>query len=98
MLRLNANSKVLNIVPLSPPLVTAPEPSPETRRTAEDIKVDSLRDDQVADLNRPKGWLYRKRTDIRFDRDQAERPQLKEKAGRAEKGRAAGTIPVLAVD
>ncbi len=46
----------------------------------EDIKVDSLRDDQVADLNRLKGWLYRKRTDIRLDRDRAERRQLKEEA------------------
>ena len=44
----------------------------------EDIKVDSLRDDQVADLNRLKGWLYRKRTDIRLDRDRAERRQNKE--------------------
>ena len=46
----------------------------------EDIKVDSLRDDQVADLNRLKGWLYRKRTDIRLDRDRAERRQEKEEA------------------
>jgi len=46
----------------------------------EDIKVDSLRDDQVADLNRLKGWLYRKRTDIRLDRDRSERRQLKEEA------------------
>ena len=44
----------------------------------EDIKVDSLRDDQVADLNRLKGWLYRKRTDIRLDRDRAERRQNRE--------------------
>ena len=42
----------------------------------EDIKVDSLRDDQVADLNRLTAWLYRKRTDIRLDRDRAERRQL----------------------
>jgi len=46
----------------------------------EDIKVDSLRDDQVADLNRLKGWLYRKRTDIRLDRDRTERRQNKEEA------------------
>jgi len=44
----------------------------------EDIRVESLRDDQVADLNRLKEWLYRKRTDIRLDRDRAERRQKKE--------------------
>lgn len=44
----------------------------------EDIKVDSLRDDQVADLNRLKDWLYRKRTQIRLDRDRVERRQKRE--------------------
>jgi len=44
----------------------------------DDIRVDSLRDDQMADLNRLKEWLYQKRTSIRLDRDRAERRQKKE--------------------
>ena len=44
----------------------------------DDIQVDSLRDDQMADLNRLKEWLYQKRTSIRLDRDRAERRQKKE--------------------
>jgi len=44
----------------------------------EDIRVESLNDDQMRDLNRLKGWLYKKRTDIRLDRDRAERQQKKE--------------------
>jgi len=43
-----------------------------------DIAVNSLRDDQMRDLNRLKEWLYRKRTDIRLERDRAERRQRKE--------------------
>ncbi len=43
-----------------------------------DIAVDSLRDDQMADLNRLKEWLYRKRTQIRLDRDRDERRQKRE--------------------
>jgi len=38
-----------------------------------DIGVDSLRDDQVSDLNRLKEWLYKKRTQLREDRERAER-------------------------
>ena len=44
----------------------------------EDIRVESLGDGQLRDLNRLKEWLYRKRTQIRVDRDQAERRQKKE--------------------
>jgi len=44
----------------------------------EDIRVDTLRDDQMADLNRLKEWLYRKRSQIRLDRERAERRQKKE--------------------
>ena len=43
-----------------------------------DIRVESLNDDQVRDLNRLKEWLYHKRTMIRLDRDRAERRQKKE--------------------
>jgi len=44
----------------------------------EDIAVDSLRDDQVTDLNRLKEWLYRKRTQVREERGRAERRQRKD--------------------
>ena len=43
-----------------------------------DIVVDSLNDEQMRDLNRLKDWLYRKRTQIRLDRDRAERKQRRE--------------------
>jgi hypothetical protein len=46
----------------------------------EDIRVESLRDDQVRDLDRLKAWLYRQRTRIRLERDGAERRQQKEAA------------------
>ena len=44
----------------------------------DDIRVESITDDQMRDLNRLKAWLYHKRTTIRLDRDQAERRQKKE--------------------
>ena len=43
-----------------------------------DIRVDSLNDDQMRDLNRLKEWLYRKRTTVRLDRGRAERRQKRE--------------------
>ena len=43
----------------------------------DDIRVDSISDYQMADLNRLKEWLYRKRTTARQDRDRAERRQKK---------------------
>jgi hypothetical protein len=43
-----------------------------------DIRVDSISDDQMRDLNRLKEWLYRKRTLVRLDRDRAERRQKRE--------------------
>ncbi len=43
-----------------------------------DIAVDSISDYQMAELNRLKEWLYRKRTTARQDRDRAERRQKKE--------------------
>jgi len=43
-----------------------------------DIAVESLRDDQMSDLNRLKEWLHRRRTDIRVERDRAERRQKRE--------------------
>jgi len=44
----------------------------------QDIAVDTLNDEQMRDLNRLKEWLYRKRTDIRLERDRAERRQKRE--------------------
>ena len=47
-----------------------------------DIAVNSISDYQMAELNRLKEWLYRKRTQVRLDRDRAERQRLKEEARR----------------
>jgi hypothetical protein len=44
----------------------------------QDIKVESLRDDQKIDLNRLKKWLYQQRTRARLERDRAERRQKAE--------------------
>jgi len=44
----------------------------------EDIRVESLSDDQMRDLNRLKAWLYHKRTAVRLERERAERRQKKE--------------------
>jgi len=57
----------------------------------EDIRVETLRDDQMLDLNRLKDWLYRKRSQVREDRERAERRQLKE----AEAARKKAEQPAL---
>ena len=44
----------------------------------EDIRVESLRDGQVRDLDRLKAWLYRQRTTIRLERDRTDRRERKE--------------------
>jgi len=54
-----------------------------------------LRDDQVADLNRLKVWLYRRRTGIRLERDRAERRQRKEEEAVRRKAEQARTIYLL---
>ena len=46
----------------------------------EDIKIELLRDDQMADLNRLKKWLYQQRTRARLERDRDERRQKAEAA------------------
>ena len=43
----------------------------------DDIRVDSLDDDQMADLNRLKDWIYKRRVQARLERDRAERRQKK---------------------
>jgi hypothetical protein len=52
----------------------------------DDIRVDSLTDQQTADLNRLKEWLYSRRTTARQEFERAERRQQKEEdvANRAE--------------
>ncbi len=44
----------------------------------EDIRVESLTDEQMKDLNRLKEWLLRKRTQARFERERDERRGRKE--------------------
>jgi len=44
----------------------------------DDIRVESLTDQQTADLNRLKEWLYRRRTTARQETERAERRQQKE--------------------
>jgi len=46
----------------------------------QDIKVESIRDDQKADLNRLKRWLHQQRTRARLERERAERRQKTEAA------------------
>ena len=46
----------------------------------EDIRVETLDDEQMRDLNRLKAWLYKKRTEVRLDRERAERRQKREEA------------------
>jgi len=43
-----------------------------------DIAVDSLNDEQMRDLDRLKEWLYHKRTQLRLERERAERRQKRE--------------------
>ena len=44
----------------------------------DDIKVESLNDNQMRDLNRLKAWIYEKRREVRLDRERAARRQEKE--------------------
>ena len=44
----------------------------------EDIRVESLNDEQMRDLACLKAWIYRIRTRVRLDRDRAERRQTRE--------------------
>ena len=50
----------------------------EKNEMPEYIRVESLNDDQMRDLNRLKAWLYRKRTTVRLNQEQAERRQRRE--------------------
>ncbi len=44
----------------------------------DDIKVESLNDEQMRDLNRLKAWIYDRRIKVRLERDRAERREKKE--------------------
>jgi len=46
----------------------------------DDIQVESLNDYQLRELNRLKVWLYHKRTQVRQEKDRADRRQVKEEA------------------
>ena len=46
----------------------------------DDIRVDSLNDYQMSELNRLKAWLYRQRTRVRQESERAERRQAKQEA------------------
>ena len=48
------------------------------KQVPDDIRVESLNDDQMRDLNRLKAWLYHKRTTVRLERERADRRQKKE--------------------
>ena len=50
-----------------------------------DIRVDSLSDYQLADLRRLKDWIYRRRAQVRLERDRGERRQKSEEAVAAKK-------------
>jgi len=55
-----------------------------------DIRVESLDDGQMRDLNRLKAWLYQKRITVRLDRERADRRKKKEeKATRKKEERPA---------
>ena len=58
----------------------------------EDIRVESLNDDQMRDLNRLKAWLYHKRTTVRLERGRAERRQKREEEAARRKEEQPGTI------
>ena len=49
----------------------------------EDIRVESLNDEQMRDLNRLKAWIYEKRKTARLDRDRVERRQKREEEAAA---------------
>jgi len=49
----------------------------------DDIRVESLTDEQMRDLNHLKAWIYEKRRTARLDRDRTERHQKKEEAAAA---------------
>ena len=50
----------------------------QKNKMPDDIRVDSLTKEQMADLNRLKEWLYRRRTTARQESERTERRQQKE--------------------
>ena len=60
-----------------------------------DIAVDELETEQMRDLERLKGWIYRTRSRIRVDRERAERNKTKSKRYRAERQEKAASQGIL---
>ena len=50
----------------------------EGKDIPDDIRKDSITDDQMRDLNRLKAWIYQQRTKIRLEMERAERRQSRE--------------------
>ena len=46
----------------------------------DDIRIESLTDEQMRDLNRLKEWLYQQRVKARLERDRSERREKREEA------------------
>ena len=55
------------------------------KETPEDIRRDTLDDQQMRDLNQLKDWIYERRIAARLDRDRAERRERKEEAAERKK-------------
>jgi len=56
----------------------------------EDIRVDSISDYHMSELNRLKEWLYKKRSQVREDRERAERRQRREEEAARRKAEQPG--------
>lgn len=65
------------------------------KEVPEDIKVESLNDDQTRELNRLKEWLYRKRTAARLDKEKAERRRKQASGEGQNRGNAASIVSLL---
>jgi len=58
----------------------------------DDIRVDSLNDERMADLNRLKGWLYRQHTAARQEAEELRGDRRKRRSWLEEKGRIASIV------
>jgi hypothetical protein len=52
----------------------------DKKEIPEDIRIESLTDEQTRDLNRLKDWLYHQRVKARLERGKAERKEKREEA------------------
>jgi len=58
----------------------------------DDVRVDSLNDERMADLNRLKGWLYRQYTAARQEAEELRGDRRKRRSWLEEKGRIASIV------